>query len=90
MKKIVKLNEIDPILFAGVNDNNIKIIESELDVKIVLRGNELYLNETKIKLKKIELLVNDIIYTINRKGFIDDDDIKTLLNSSEKDNKRWS
>tara|TARA_B100000959_G_C14945519_1_gene609689 strand:- start:880 stop:1836 length:957 start_codon:yes stop_codon:yes gene_type:complete len=81
MKKIVKLKDIDPILFAGISDSNLKFIEKNFNAKFVLRGNELVLNGDKRELIDIESLINDIIYTINIKGYINENDIDLLINS---------
>ena len=83
MKKIVKLKDVDPILFAGTSDSNLNFIENKIDAKIMLRGNELYLDGKKKEITKAECLINDMISTINLKGFINEDDIETLLFSLE-------
>ena len=44
MKKTIQLKDIDPMIFAGTQDKNIKLIEKNFDSKIVLRGNKLYLD----------------------------------------------
>jgi len=81
MKKIIKLRDIDPILFAGIDDSNLKLIENKFSAKFVLRGNQLVLNGDKKELSSIESLINDIIYTINVKGYVDNDDIELLFQS---------
>ena len=82
MKKIIQLKDVDPIIFAGTQDKNIKLIEDNFDSKIVLRGDKLYLNGTKSELKFLESLINDMIFTINQKGCIENGDIHTLINST--------
>ena len=82
MKKKLQLKDIDPMIFAGIGDQNIKLIENNFSSKIVLRGNEIYLDGKKNELIILESLVNDIIFTIAQKGFIDNSDINTLINSS--------
>ena len=84
MKKKLQLKDIDPMIFAGIRDQNIKLIENKFNSKIVLRGNELHLDGNKNELVILESLVNDIIFTITQKGFIDDSDINILINSSFK------
>ena len=85
MKKIIKLKDVDPILFSGINDINLRAIEKKfVDTKFVLRGNELVLDGKKKEIDNIESLVNDIIYTINIKGFLDKDDIELLCVSDAK------
>ena len=70
------------MLFAGVDDNNIKIIEKNFTSKVVLRGDNLFLDGKKNELLKIESLITDAIFTINKKGFIDDSDLQMLIDSS--------
>jgi phosphate starvation-inducible PhoH-like protein len=82
MKRKIFLRDIDPIMFAGTEDQNMKLIENNFNSKIVLRGNELHLDGNKNELDNLESLVNDIVFTINQKGFIDNKDIDILINSS--------
>ena len=86
MKKKLYLRDIDPALFAGMEDQNMKLIENNFNSKVVLRGNELHIDGNKKELDDIESLVNDIVFTINQKGFIDNKDIDILINSSSKNN----
>ena len=82
MKKNLQLKDIDPMIFVGAKDENIKLIENNFKSKIVLRGNKLFLDGDKNELLIIESLVNDIIFTINQKGYIDSSDISILIKSS--------
>ena len=82
MKKTFQLKDIDPMIFSGAGDENIKIIEDYFNSKIVLRGNSLIVDGLKKEINEIELLVENIIYTITNKGFIDSKDIDILIKSS--------
>ena len=82
MKKTIKLNDVDPMMFAGANDQNMKVILNNFESNIVLRGNQLHLNGSVNEIKAIELLINDIIYTINNKGHIDSSDLEILINTN--------
>tara|TARA_Y100000590_G_C15729413_1_gene1016422 strand:+ start:1934 stop:2872 length:939 start_codon:yes stop_codon:yes gene_type:complete len=82
MKKTLQLKDIDPMVFAGANDKNIQLIENNFKSKIVLRGNELFIDGEKNELIVLESLINDIIFTINQKGYIDNSDVSVLIQSS--------
>jgi phosphate starvation-inducible PhoH-like protein len=82
MKKTIQLNGVDPIIFAGANDQNIKIIDTNFDSNIVLRGNKLIVEGAKKDIEKLEILINDILFTINKKGFIDKTDLGILIHSN--------
>ena len=47
MKKTIQLKGIDPMLFAGVDDNNMKAIEDNFNSRIILRGDKLLLEGKK-------------------------------------------
>ena len=89
MKKNIKIKDVDCLAFAGPSDRNIKVIEKLFDSEIVLRGNELLVNGTKEEISKIQQLINNIIFTINRKQHITPEDINILAKSKNgiKENK---
>ena len=89
MKKNIKIKDVDCLAFAGSGDENIKVIEKLFDSDIVLRGNELLVNGAKEEINKIQQLINNIIFTINRKKYITPDDINILAKSKNgiKENK---
>jgi phosphate starvation-inducible PhoH-like protein len=87
MKKQLQLKDIDPIIFAGPSDKNIRLIEDNFNSKIVLRGNQILLDGEKKELLILETLIDDIIFTINEKGFIDNNDVGTLISSSNDSSK---
>jgi len=59
-------NSLVPLLF-GEYDANLAYIEEELDVEIIARGNELFINGTKIQLKSAQT-VFDILWDRLTKG----------------------
>ena len=79
MKKKIDITEVDPLAFVGLRDENIKTIESKFDTKIVVRGNSVSLDGKKAELEIIESIFNDMISTISQKGFVDTDDVKSLV-----------
>ena len=81
MKKNIKIKDVDCLAFAGSGDENIKVIEKLFDSDIVLRGNELLVNGAKEEINKIQELINNIIFTINRKKYITPEDINILAKS---------
>ena len=90
MKKTIQLNGVDPIIFAGVNDQNIKIIDTNFESNIVLRGNKLIVEGAKKDIEKLEILINDMLFTINKKGFIDKNDLSILIHSNSNINNSTS
>jgi len=79
LKKKIDITEVDPLAFVGMRDENIKILESKFEAKIVVRGNAVSLDGKKDELKIIESIFIDMISTISQKGFVDTDDVKSLV-----------
>jgi len=82
MKKTIELKGIDPMLFAGVDDEHLNLIENNFKSKIVLRGNKLFIDGVKKEILQLESLIVDVIFTINKRGHINNSDLDILLNSS--------
>ncbi len=74
---------VDALSFIGPKDENIKLIEESFKSKIVVRGDEIIVDGMKKEIEIINLLVNDMIITINNKGFVEKDDVKLLINLSK-------
>ena len=80
MKKKINISTVDSLSFIGPKDQNIKLIEKSFKSKIVVRGNEVIIDGLKKEIDIINLLIDDIIVTINKKGFVDKEDVKLLIN----------
>jgi len=80
LRKKIDLMEVDPLAFVGIGDKNIKVIESQFDSKITVRGNSIILDGSVSELQLIQSIFNDMIEAINRKSFVDSDDVKSLIN----------
>ena len=72
--------EVDPLAFVGIGDKNIKVIESQFDSKITVRGNSIILDGRVSELQLIQSIFNDMIEAIHRKSYVDSDDVKSLIN----------
>ena len=63
----------------GVGDSNIKIIQEKVKANILVRGSEMYLDGNKNDLKIIESIVNQMMVSINNKGYLDQESLKINL-----------
>ena len=82
MKKSINIIGVDPILFVGLNDQNIKILENHFNSKIVVRGSNMNLDGEKDEIKKIELIVRNMLTLINIQGNISKQDLSNLLSNN--------
>jgi len=79
MKKNIELNGVDSMAFLGANDINIKILENTFNSKIVVRGNKVLLDGDADEVHIIQHIIDEMIITINAKGYIDKNDVETIV-----------
>ena len=75
MKKNIDISGVDPLAFVGPSDTNIKEITKKFDSKIVVRGNRVSIDGDKKEIIVISSLIKSMLSTINKKGFVDSDDV---------------
>ncbi len=90
MKRTINIDGVDPILFVGLNDQNIKVLEDHYDSKIVVRGSSMNLEGKKEELNHIELVVQNMMTIINKKGSLSIDDVSDLIMHNDLSNNKIS
>jgi len=79
MKKKIDIAGVDPILFVGLNDENIKLLENHFESKIVVRGSFMNIEGKKNEISHIELVVRNMLTLINKQGTLSSGDVSDLL-----------
>tara|TARA_B100001142_G_C14341307_1_gene658006 strand:- start:2104 stop:3063 length:960 start_codon:yes stop_codon:yes gene_type:complete len=90
MKKTINLDGVDPILFVGLNDQNIKVLESHYDSKIVVRGSSMKVEGEKEEINHIEMVVQNMMTIINKKGSLGIEDVGDLIMHNDLSNNKIS
>ena len=75
MEKTIDLKFIDPVLIFGIADNYIKLIESEIPIDIIARGQEIKIKGEKEKVTWVYNIFNEMIETLNGKGTFSKGDV---------------
>ena len=83
MKKKIDIAGIDPILFVGLNDENIKLLEDYFKSKIVVRGNSMNIEGEKDEIDDIQMVVRNMLTLINKQGTLNANDVSDLLSFKE-------
>ena len=81
LKKKIDISGVDSLSFMGIGDKNIKAIQEKVDAQIVVRGSNMQLDGTVDELQLIESVVNEMMLTINNKGYVEPEDIQLYLSS---------
>jgi len=66
-----------------MQDANLRFLESFLDAQVIGRGNEILVKGTPEQVEFAEKVINELIFMLNRKGVVDEDDIKTVAHLSD-------
>jgi len=71
----------------GTNDQNLKILEKAYNSNITVRGSDMILDGPKGENNQVESIVQDMLITAGRKGYVDVEDVKTLIKVSNNGDK---
>lgn len=78
--KTIEIKSVDPALVFGVRDAFIDKIADSFGVRLIARGTKINIEGDENTLGQIERVVGEMLLTINKKGFVDDRDVATLIN----------
>lgn len=79
VKKTFDLHGIDPLIFLGMNDSNLKVIQKHFDAKIIVRGQNVIISGDDETVHQIENLLSELIFHINKFNKLDRQDIETAI-----------
>jgi len=82
-EKRLPIREVNPVELLGANDTNLKLIEDHLEVSLYVRGDELIARGAESKVQLVENIIIEMIAVLNRKKFIDKDDVLTIIRLSQ-------
>ena len=87
MKKVLEINDVSPLILSGINDENIKLLEKSFESLIVLRGNKITLDGKKKEIELISQIFQEMTSIAIKKDCVSVNDVKTLINLSESNDK---
>ena len=79
MEKTIELNGLDLGVFFGPADTNLKIVEENFSSRIIVRGNQVKIIGKKTEIAFINEVFHEMAVTLNRKGSLEQKDVKTLI-----------
>ena len=78
--KEIEIKGIDPFLVFGVNDTLLNILSDKFPIKIFARGNRIILTGNDLQIEQVNRVIAEMLLTISRKDYIDENDLNTLIN----------
>ncbi len=79
LEKIIDIKSLDPVSILGVSDCNLKIIQSEISINIIVRNNRLKMIGEKSDVDQVNKIINEMIETLKSKGSLGKNDVKNLI-----------
>jgi len=73
------IDGVDPLIFYGVNDRNINIIDKSFPVTIIARGNSIKIIGGESDVSQVEELFSELIFLINKNKKINRQDLQTAI-----------
>ena len=77
--KKITLENVDLLSLLGFNDSNLKIIENRFSAVITIRGDSATFKGTEEETSLLEKLFKELIYVLNTKGSLRENDVETIL-----------
>ena len=90
MKKNFDIGLVDPLVFMGPNDKNIKLLENSFSAGIVVRGNVVKLDGDKNELEIISKILHNMLNAIETTGHLEENDIQEFIQTTTIESKLLS
>lgn len=78
-EKKIPLAGVDVVQLLGFNDANLQMIEDRFDANLTVRGDQLTIRGSQFEIGKIEKIVGELIYMLNKNGSLNPNDIDTVI-----------
>lgn len=79
MEKTIEIKGLDQSILFGPNDSNLKLVEGAFSSQIFVRGNMLKIKGEKAEVGIISTVFHEMSSTLNRKGLLTQEDVKTII-----------
>ncbi len=86
MEKTIEMKGVDLGMLFGPADANLKLVEDSFASKILVRGNIIKIDGEEDEVTVIHEVFHEMGSTLNRKGSLTQDDVKTLINVTASQN----
>ena len=76
----ITLKGVDPMLFLGPNDSNLKVIEKHFNKSsLVARGNILKIKGEEHEVEEIRRVITQMVLEINKRGGLYEEDVRSII-----------
>ncbi len=86
MEKIIDLKFIDPVSLFGVAHSHVKMIEAEIKIDIIARGQKIKLIGGEKEVNQVDNIFDEMLDTLNGKGTLSTKDVSDLISLIKRNN----
>jgi phosphate starvation-inducible PhoH-like protein len=79
VEKKIKLADVDPLDLFGTQESHLQLIENKFDTAITVRGDTVVLRGEPAEVRKIEAIISELTYTLQRNGRLALTDVSTII-----------
>lgn len=79
-QKYIVPDSVKPLMLYGHRDENLRLMEKYLDVRLIARGNTIKIIGTDEEIKIIKNIFEDLIHSFEKKKILSKDDVETAIN----------
>jgi phosphate starvation-inducible PhoH-like protein len=79
IEKIFHLAGVDPLLFCGVNDRNLRIVEDSFTITLIARGDKIKIIGDISPAQQVEELFSELVFLINKNKKVNRKDLLTAI-----------
>lgn len=79
-KKVIPINDVNQLVFLGLRDANMKIIEKSFNAKFTVRNGEVAVIGAPEELDLIENVFSELLYLTNRNNALSELEVKNTIN----------
>ena len=78
-EKKISLAGVDVVQLLGFTDANLQMIEDRFDATLTVRADQLTIRGSQSEISKIEKVINELIYILNKNGNLNPNDVDTVI-----------
>lgn len=79
IKEKFDFHGVDPLIFLGMNDSNLKVIQDHFDANITVRGQKVAISGNEDVVHQVEDLLSELTFHINKFNKLDKLDVETAI-----------
>ncbi|RPI69444.1 MAG: PhoH family protein [Ignavibacteriae bacterium] len=79
VEKKIKILDVNPVELFGAQESHLQLIENKFDTALTVRGDTVVLRGEPAEVKKIEAILTELTYTLQRTGKLTLTDVSTII-----------